>query len=416
MASPDTSLDRAAASERSPRHAALQRALVRHALAKRGFPPLSVLLWNGLEIPPASGTPVARLRLHDWRVLRDLALRPDPGVGEAYASGRLVVEGDLLQLMEAGFRAAPAGRDPLGYVARALGGLFRSSRRRARRNIHHHYDIGNAFYQLWLDERLLYTCAYFPRPEASLEQAQLAKMEHVCRKLALREGERVVEAGCGWGSLALHMAERHGVRVRAFNISEQQIAFAREEARRRGLASRVEFVLDDYRNIRERCDAFVSVGMLEHVGRTRYGTLSRVIDRSLEPHGRGLIHSIGRHRPMGMSPWLQRDIFPGAYIPSLREMMAIFEPRDFAVLDVENLRLHYARTLEHWLDRFEKVADRVESMFDARFVRIWRLYLVSSLASFRTGNSHLYQVLFSRAANDRIPWTRAGVYAATWGH
>jgi cyclopropane-fatty-acyl-phospholipid synthase len=149
--------------------------------------------------------------------------------------------------------------------------------------------------------------------------------------------------------------------------------------------------------------------MLEHVGPPRYPTLSRVIDRCLEPHGRGLVHSIGRARPQRMNAWIERNIFPGAYIPSLGEMMAVFEPR-FAVLDVENLRRHYARTLEHWLDRFEKAGDRVREMFDERFVRTWRLYLASSIAAFRTGSTQLYQVLFSRAGNDRIPWTRAHAY------
>ena len=168
---------------------------------------------------------------------------------------------------------------------------------------------------------------------------------------------------------------------------------------------------DDYRNISGRYDAFVSVGMLEHVGKRRYRELGRVIDRSLTANGRGLIHSIGRNRPSGLDRWIDRRIFPGAYPPCLREMMAIFEPADFSVLDIENLRLHYAKTLEAWLERFESQVDRVAEMFDERFVRMWRLYLAGSIATFRTGRLQLFQVVFARPTLNALPWTRAALYA-----
>ena len=171
------------------------------------------------------------------------------------------------------------------------------------------------------------------------------------------------------------------------------------------------FVDGDWREIDGRYDAFVSVGMLEHVGRERYGELARLLDRCLEPHGRGLIHSIGRNAYEPFNAWIERRIFPGAYPPTLREMIGILEPHRFSVLDVENLRLHYERTLAHWLERFERAADRVEAMFDARFVRAWRLYLAGSMVAFRTGSLQLFQVLFARPRLNRIPWTRAHLYA-----
>jgi cyclopropane-fatty-acyl-phospholipid synthase len=206
------------------------------------------------------------------------------------------------------------------------------------------------------------------------------------------------------------MARHHGVKVRAFNVSHQQVMLARERARAEGLDGRVEFVEDDYRNMAGRFDAFVSVGMLEHVGRDHYRELGGVIDRCLTASGRGLIHSIGRHRPLRPNSWIVARIFPGAYIPTLREMADIFEPFSFSVLDVENLRLHYAATLRHWLDRFEAQRDRVRGLFDERFVRMWRLYLASSLAAFTTGWMQLFQVVFARATNNELPWTREGVY------
>jgi cyclopropane-fatty-acyl-phospholipid synthase len=235
-------------------------------------------------------------------------------------------------------------------------------------------------------------------------------MDHVCRKLRLRAGERVVEAGCGWGALALHMARECGTRVRAFNVSREQVAWARDRAAAEGLAGRVEFVEDDYRNIGGRFDAFVSVGMLEHVGRDHYGDLGGVVHRCLESSGRGLLHFIGRNRPAPLHRWVERRIFPGGYPPTLREMLEVLEPYDFSVLDVENLRLHYARTLEHWLQRFDRNAERVRALFDERFVRAWRLYLAGSVASFATGSLQLFQVLFSRPLDNALPWTRAHLY------
>jgi cyclopropane-fatty-acyl-phospholipid synthase len=376
-----------------------------------GAPPLRVVLWDGEEVGAPAGTARFTLRLRDRGTLWKVLANPDLGFGDAYSDGRLEVEGDFLAFLETMYRLEEEQR---GLLARLWGRLNRlqgSTLARARSNIHHHYDIGNDFYRLWLDEQLVYTCAYFPSPAASLEEAQVAKMDHVCRKLHLRPGQKVIEAGCGWGALALHMARRFGVRVRAFNISHEQVAHARERARAEGLERQVEFVEDDYRNITGTCDAFVSVGMLEHVGPRHYRQLGRVIQRCLAPAGLGLIHSLGRNSPRPMNAWLGRRIFPGAYIPALREMMEVLEPYEFSILDVENLRLHYARTVEHWLHRFEQVADRVAGMFDARFVRMWRLYLAGSLAGFTTGLIQLFQIVFAPGASHAVPWTRAHVYA-----
>jgi len=230
----------------------------------------------------------------------------------------------------------------------------------------------------------------------------------------LRRGEHVVEAGCGWGSLALHMTRHYGVSVTAFNISREQIQHARERARREGLDAQVELVADDYRNIRGKYDVFVSIGMLEHVGRAHYRDLGDVIDGSLTSTGRGLLHSIGRSRPRAMNPWIERRIFPGAYIPSLREMLLVLEPWNLCMLDVEDLRPHYAKTLERWLERFEKHAGRIERRFDASFVGAWRLYLASSIAAFRCGSVQLFQILFARPDYDAA-WTRTHLYATPAG-
>jgi len=224
----------------------------------------------------------------------------------------------------------------------------------ARHNVHHHYDLGNPFYQLWLDRELVYTCAYFEDPEMSLEDAQVAKLDLVCRKLRLRPGETVVEAGCGWGALAIHMARNYGVSVKAFNVSREQLAYARARAAREGLSDRVEFIDDDYRNVSGEFDAFVSVGMLEHVGPQHYHSLADVLRRCLKrDNGRGLLHFIGRDVPRPLNAWVNRRIFPGAYPPTLAEVTrGILTPGGMSVIDVENLRLHYRETLAHWSKRF----------------------------------------------------------------
>jgi cyclopropane-fatty-acyl-phospholipid synthase len=209
----------------------------------------------------------------------------------------------------------------------------------------------------------------------------------------------------------MHMATRYGAKVRAYNISKEQLEFARARAQALGLSGRVEFVEDDYRNISGDYDVFVSVGMLEHVGAEHYAELGDVVARSLTPTGRGLIHSIGRNRPEPLHPWIERRIFPGAYPPSLAEMMQIFEPGSLSVVDVENLRLHYARTLRHWLDRYELAADKVRRLFaDEAFVRMWRLYLAGSIAAFETGMLQLFQVVFTKQDNNDLPLTREHLY------
>jgi cyclopropane-fatty-acyl-phospholipid synthase len=367
-------------------------------------------------VAPALRNPstLFQVRIRDRATLWRILLDPYFQFADSYARGDVEIDGDLTQVLCAmgESAAAPAASGQwLTRLASTLHPPRRNTLAGSRENVHHHYDIGNDFYRLWLDENLLYTCAYFEEPGASLEQAQRAKMDHVCRKLQLRAGETVIEAGCGWGAFALHMAREYGVRVRAYNISREQVAEARRRAQAEGLEDRVEFVLDDWRNITGRCDVFVSIGMLEHVGARNYERLGAVIDRSLSRDGRGLIHSIGRNRPQPLDAWIERRIFPGAYPPSLSQMSRIFEPRDLSILDVENLRLHYAQTLRHWLARYERSIDTVSRMYDARFVRTWRLYLAGSIAAFQTGSLQLFQVLFARPQRNQLPLTRHHQYA-----
>ena len=407
-----TTPDASSATGARPRaFAALDPLVARALLTLIGARSLDLVLHDGRVV--SSGATPADMRLTFktpsalWRVLAN----PEFQFGELYTRGEIVVEGDLTSFLEgtyAAMRASILRRWKWPWWMRR--DYWGQSWRSAREDIHHHYDIGNEFYALWLDPTLTYTCAYFAEPGYSLEAAQLAKLEHVARKLRLAPGERVLELGSGWGALALYMAKHHGVKVRSYNLSHEQVVYARELAAREGLSSSVEFVEDDFRSATGQYDALVSVGMLEHVGPKKYRQVGSVMDRCLTRQGRGLIHAIGRNRPSAPNQWLHRRIFPGGYAPALRELVSVFEPHGFSVLDVENLRLHYAKTVEEWLRRFEASLDRIRDMFDEPFIRAWRLYLAASTASFRVGGHQLFQIVFAREQHNEIPWTRADIY------
>ncbi len=373
----------------------LSARLVAGLLERAGAPPVRVKLPSGQTAGCPQQEAIASIHVRSRRVLWKLLVNPDLEFGRAYARGEIDVEGSLADLLTAAYARAPRSTSWRLRLGQALGLYHRAiGAERARRNARHHYEVGDDFYRSWLDPTLTYSCAYFARREAGLEEAQRAKLELVCRKLDLRPGQTVVEAGSGWGSLALYMAQHYGVRVRAYNTSGQQVAYARSLARRLGLDDRVEFIEDDYRSIRGHYDAFVSVGMLEHVGRRHYRQLGRIVANCLGRSGRGLIHAIGRAAPRPMNPWVRRYIFPDGHAPALSEILDVLEPNGLCVWDVENLRPHYARTLEVWLERFERSAARFEQQFGQQFVRTWRLYLAGALASFRTGWLELYQVVF----------------------
>lgn len=366
-------------------------------------------LWDGSSRYTGKQPAIGTLVVRDPRTLRAVLINPHLQFGERYMRGTLAVRGPLEPVLEAISRmtAVPSLRERISSRFATA-----NSVKRARRNVHHHYDLGNDFYKGWLDEQLVYTCAYFDRPDASLEEAQVAKMDLVCRKLRLQPGETVVEAGCGWGALALHMARQYGVRVKAFNLSREQIAYARARGAREGLAHQVEFIEDDYRSVTGEYDVFVSVGMLEHVGLTHYRSLAAVMSRVLRrARGRGLLHFIGRDIPRPLNAWIRRRIFPGGYPPTLSEVATrVLAPARMSILDVENLRLHYAQTLAHWSRRFADVEDQVRARYGEEFKRAWELYLAGSQAAFAAGTLQLFQVLFAPLETAPPHWTRAEIY------
>jgi len=394
----------------------LDRWLVRKMVDVVGNPPVRISLWDGLEVTPPCEDPVAVMVYCDRGALLKTIINPELHWGDLYCTGRVAFEGDMAEFMQAIYEGIGNKGKPslLRQLVLWLGHrrIFNSFDK-ARENINHHYDIGNEFYKLWLDkEEMQYTCAYYPDDSITLEQAQIAKLHHICRKLDLKPGETVVEAGCGWGGLARFMAKHYGVNVTAYNISREQVKYARQRAEEEGLSDQIEYVLDDYRKIHGQFDAFISVGMLEHVAIHDYEELGDIIKRCLKHDGRGLIHTIGRATEGPMNAWIERRIFPGARPPALSQMMSIFEPNRLSVYDVENIRLHYSRTLEEWAKRFEEHKEQIVEMMDEEFVKAWGLYLYGSVAAFNSGELQLFQVVFHHTESHNVPWSRHYIYDA----
>ena len=356
------------------------------------------------------------VRFGDKRVAFDIIRNPRLGFGEAYMNGRLIIEdGTILDLMRMIVGANRwedwgEGRKALskGKVSKRLKGLLLPNNlKRARRNVAHHYDLSDELYELFLDKDKQYSCAYFTDPSNSLEQAQLDKKAHIAAKLALEPGQRVLDIGCGWGGMALFLHKVAGVDVLGVTLSEHQLKIARERAEAAGVSDHVKFELRDYRLLEDQFDRIVSVGMFEHVGARYYDEFFAKCRELLKPDGVMLLHTIGKLGEVssGPDPFTDKYIFPGYHLPALSEMVEASQKVRLIASDVENLRLHYAYTLEHWLDRATKQRKAIEAMYDDRFFRMWEFYLAGGIVMFESGAACNYQVQYIRERT-ALPITR----------
>ena len=361
---------------------------------------------------PAPAFPDVAIRFTDARVPRDILLDPRLGAGEAYMDGRLLIErGDVMALVcllranqpwDKGQRlkAPSLLRRLRNRAAHAFASVNHAAS--ARRNVAHHYDIGNALYRLMLDaDHMQYSCAYWPREGMSLEQAQEAKLAHIAAKLRLSPGHSVLDIGCGWGGMAIYLARQCGAQVTGITLSAQQLALARERVREAGVEQSVRLELIDYRELAaqgHRFDRIVSVGMFEHVGQPQFETFFRACATMLADEGVMLLHTIGRMGGPGRTDdFTQKYIFPGGYIPALSETLAASEKVRLIATDVETLRLHYALTLREWYARCLAHRAEIEAMFDARFFRMWCFYLAGATATFEHGGMCNFQIQFARS-------------------
>jgi cyclopropane-fatty-acyl-phospholipid synthase len=362
------------------------------------------------------GTPglSVTMRLTDPKLYRSLVFNPELAAGEAYMDGTMRFEEgsslrDFLRLFSV--NRLSLGSYPLQKVLRAIKMRLRkrqqSNRKgEAQQNVAHHYDLGNDFYKLFLDDNMLYSCAYFREPDETLEQAQRNKLRLLAAKLCLKPGMKILDIGCGWGDLALYLASLENVEVTGVTLSKEQQALASERAAKAGLSDRVKFELKDYRDVTDTFDRIVSVGMFEHVGVHHYDEFFKKLNALMPDDGLTVIHSIGHMSPPGMaSPWLRKYIFPGAYSPALSEVFEVVEQNSLWVTDLEFLRIHYAETLRHWTERFEKNRDQVIALYDERFARMWEFYLISAEMMFRTGSQLVFHMQLSRS-RDAAPIVR----------
>ncbi len=366
----------------------------------------------------APSEPSATLRLHDPALYGRLLWNAKLGIGEAYMDGTLTLEegSTLADLLELFGHNQDAVRDhPAQAWLRRLNRVLRPIQqhnplKRARTNVAHHYDLSRRLYELFLDDDLQYSCAYFERDDLTLEEAQQAKKRRLAAKLCLAAGQRVLDIGCGWGGLALDIARRADVCVLGITLSSEQYHVAVKRANAEGLEARVEFQIQDYREVEGSFDRIVSVGMFEHVGVNCYPTFFERVRDLLEPDGVAVLHSIGHRSPPGnASAWMRKYIFPGAYGPALSETLAAIEKTGLWVADIEILRLHYARTLREWYRRFQRNRTEIERLYDERFCRMWEFYLLGAESMFRTGGEMVFQMQLARQ-RDAVPLTRSYLY------
>jgi cyclopropane-fatty-acyl-phospholipid synthase len=366
---------------------------------------------DGAEHRFGSGAdgPSVSIRLMDAKVERELFFNPELATGEAYMDGRLVFEDgssvyDLLLLFSVnrqGLASHPL-QQALRSAWRALRGVHQSNPLgRAAKNARDHYDHPAAFYKLWLDETMSYSCAYFSHPDEDLETAQKNKLRHIAAKLALSPGMTVAEIGSGWGALAIYLAQTCGVRVTAINVSPEQLAHSRRRAQEAGVADKVTFVEQDYRELSGQFDRVVSVGMMEHVGVHYFDDYFNKVQDLLAPGGFAMVHAIGRMSPPGSTaPFIRKYIFPGGYVPALSEVFASTERTRLWVADCEVLRLHYYWTIRHWRQRFMARRTETVAMMGERFARMWEFYLGAVELGFLNGSNMVYQLLLSRKRDD----------------
>jgi len=370
--------------------------------------------WDGDRVSYGNGHPEFLIRLPDASIVKhllgDVLLR----FPEAYVSGDVEVQGNLQRLLRLCYgvdkhllRVSPARKIFLRLAALRR----RNSLPGASVNILHHYDLGNEFFKEWLDDDINYSGAYFEHKGDSLEAAQYQKLRHICTKLRLGHGQRVLDIGCGWGAFALHAAKEHNVRVLGITLSAQQHTVCQTRIEQGGLNDLVEVRLQDYRELEnEQFDRVVSIGMIEHVGKSYLGTYMTKVGQCLRRGAVGVFQVMGKTQGGPVTPWITKHIFPGMYLPTLGELSTEMTRAGLCIHDVENLRPHYALTLEDWIERFEKKADVIERMFDVRFVRMWRMYLQSACAAFKLGELNLWQITFTHGFSDELPLTRRYMY------
>ncbi|MFZ5645502.1 MAG: class I SAM-dependent methyltransferase [Bacillota bacterium] len=393
----------------------MEKSLLQNLFKRVKSGAFEVTYWDGTTEQYGENDPFFKLIFHEKLPYRQVVNDPVLTFGEAYMDGRIDFTGKMEEIIKvANLEKDFLGQSRAGRILKILSRLPQStSLRKQQEDVQYHYDLGNDFFSLWLDETMSYSCAYFQKPEDSLTQAQIQKIDHVLKKLQLRSGETLLDIGSGWGWLIIKAAQDYGVKAMGITLSREQLKETNRWIVELGLEDQVEVELMDYRLLAgngRTFDKIVSVGMFEHVGQDNYPQFMLTLKKLLKEGGLALLHTITHTKEEPLNSWIEKYIFPGGYIPSLREVIWLLPDYDFHVIDIESLRMHYAMTLDRWAEGFEKHVDKVRDMYDDRFVRMWRLYLRSCAASFRFSGLNVHQILFSKGLNNELPLTRQHLY------
>ncbi|MFL0251918.1 class I SAM-dependent methyltransferase [Clostridium neuense] len=367
-------------------------------------------LWDGSSEVYGKGEVKFKIIFNEPIPKSDIIKDPSLTFGEAYMTKKIHIEGSVQKVIESLYNNQESflrnGDKYAGLLKMATNNIKNS-----RENIEFHYDIGNDFYKLWLDDTMTYSCGYFKSKDDSLTAAQKNKVQHILKKLDLKEGETLLDIGCGWGELIISAAKQYKVKAMGITLSSEQLNKVKERIKNEGLEDLVEVRLADYRELRNvKFDKIVSVGMLEHVGKDHLKEYFDALDKLLNDKGVSLLHCITGVKTGGTNTWINKYIFPGGYVPAIAELISCMAEKSFNIIDVENLRLHYGRTLEHWAENFENALPEIRKTKDETFIRMWRLYLNSCAASFNCGNITIHQFLFNKGVNNNLEWTRDYMY------
>lgn len=374
--------------------------------------PFDLEYWDGEIIKYGEGEPEFKLIIKNFPSKKELLSDPSVALGEAYMKGDIDIEGDLQKFFESIIRNKDSFMNK-NTVFRLASKIKAPSLMKSKKDIAHHYDIGNDFYSLWLDKTMSYSCGYFKNPTDTLYDAQMNKIHHILKKLNLKEGQHLLDIGCGWGYLIIEAAKLHKVKALGITLSEEQFKKAKERIKQEGLEDLVDVQLMDYRNLEKsnlEFDRIVSVGMAEHVGHANLPLFFKNVDSVLKESGLFLLHNITNLVETEGNKWITTYIFPGGYLPTLREELNIAADINFRTLDVESLRLHYMKTLEEWCKNFMNHLDEERHMFDDEFLRMWHLYLATCAAAFHYWDIDIHQILFSKGINNTLPMTRKYLY------
>ncbi|ADK15893.1 MULTISPECIES: SAM-dependent methyltransferase [Clostridium] len=373
---------------------------------------VAVKYWDGSEEKYGEGDIKFKVCMNKPISEKDILRDPFLTLGEAYMDGILDFEGNIREILESVYKNRESFLNKADIFSKVYK-ILPNTLKRSKTDVQYHYDQGNDFYSLWLDKTMSYSCAYFKHENDSLYQAQLNKVDHILKKLNLKEGQTLLDIGCGWGELILMAAKKYGVKAVGITLSKEQLKKANERIEENNLQGKVEVKLADYRELadkKQKFDRIVSVGMIEHVGRKNLSTYMEDVRDMLNPGGVSLLHCITAQTEGEVNEWIKRYIFPGGYIPSIRELVSLMADNDLHLVDAESLRLHYFKTLKCWAENFEGAIDEVKKMKDTRFIRMWRLYLNACAASFHYGVVDIHQFVFTKGLNNELPMTRKYLY------